>query len=376
MHLPRKLKFTKEGTRFVILCIGIGIAAINTGLNLLFLILAMMLSSIIISGILSEISLRKISVKRFHSSRGHAGDELTIKFTIENLKMFLPSFSLIIKDKSFEDLSAYITKINANQKITFPCKKIFLNRGLFELKEILILTRFPFGLFEKSSKILCQSKIIIYPRIKQINTETISLPKHFLQSPFNNLAIKNSDEIFHGLREYRLGDNPKRIHWKSTARFLKPMIKEFEKHQESNISILLDTFLVENNDQKQKEFLESAISLCASLANFFISKNYNIFFSAYTPQFTKISFAKGRDQLYRILETLALIKPNSSKNFSFLLDELSESQITGYVIAILLNVNQGKNKISAKINLPGTLLHTINIREHSVFNYFKIHQTA
>ena len=109
---------------------------------------------------------------------------------------------------------------------------------------------------------------------------------------------------------------------------------------------------------------------------FFISKNYNIFFSAYTPQFTKIPFAKGRDQLYRILETLALIKPNFSKNFSFLLDELSESQITGYVIAILLNVNQGKNKISAKINLPGTLLHTINIREHSVFNYFKIHQTA
>ena len=375
MHLPRKLKFTKEGTRFVILCIAIGIAAINTGLNLLFLILAMMLSSIIISGILSEISLRKIFVKRFHSSRGQAGDELTIKFTIENLKKFLPSFSLIIKDKSFENLSGYITKLNANQKASFPCKIKFLDRGVFEFKEISILTRFPFGLFEKSSKILCQSKVIIYPRIKQINNETISLPKHFLRSSFHNLTIKNSDEIFHGLREYRMGDNPKRIHWKSSARFLKPMIKEFEKYQESNVSILLDTFLAEKNNENQKEFLESAISLCASLTNFFVAKNYNIFFSTYTPHFVKIPLTKGKEQLYRILETLALIKPNFSKNFSSLLDDLSESQINGYVIAILLNVTQGKNKIASKINLPGTLLHTINIREPSIFNYFKIHQT-
>jgi len=370
--LPRKLKFTKEGTRFVILCIGIGISAINTGLNLLFLILAMMLSSIITSGILSEISLRKIFVERFHSSRVFAGEELLVRFSIKNLKRFLPSFSLIIKDDSLEGISSYIAKVKAKETINFLCKKVFPMRGVFEFKNISLITRFPFGLFEKSSKLICHSKVIIYPQIRQINQGILPLPNFFFQPHFNYLSIKNGDDIFHGLREYRIGDNPKRIHWKSTARFLKPMIKEFEKPSQSNISILLDTQISKKQDKEENKFLESAISLCASLTNFFIEKNFNIFFSAYTPELTAIPLGRGKDQLFRILETLALIKPNYHKNFINLLDELTQNQITGYVIVVLLDVMEIKNEIVRRLRMPGSLFHIIDIKDPSVFNKFKV----
>src|SRR5262245_33888588 len=61
---PRKLQFTREGKYFVGITIGVGFAAINTGNNLLYLLLGMMLSLIIASGIMSELSLRALTVTR------------------------------------------------------------------------------------------------------------------------------------------------------------------------------------------------------------------------------------------------------------------------------------------------------------------------
>ena len=61
---PRRLEFTREGKYFVAITVGVGFAAINTGNNLLYLLLGMMLSFIIASGILSELSLRELAVMR------------------------------------------------------------------------------------------------------------------------------------------------------------------------------------------------------------------------------------------------------------------------------------------------------------------------
>ena len=61
---PRRLRATREGKYFVGITLGVGFAAVNTGNNLLYLLLGMMLSLIIASGILSEVSLRDLSLTR------------------------------------------------------------------------------------------------------------------------------------------------------------------------------------------------------------------------------------------------------------------------------------------------------------------------
>src|ERR1041384_4290983 len=61
---PRRLSFTREGRIIVILSVGVGFAAINTGNNLLYLLLGWLLSFIIASGILSEMTLKRLTVER------------------------------------------------------------------------------------------------------------------------------------------------------------------------------------------------------------------------------------------------------------------------------------------------------------------------
>src|SRR3954447_20727235 len=83
---PRRLTFTREGKYFVGITVGVGFAAINTGNNLLYLLLGMMLSLIVASGILSEVSLRGLEVTRRPPSRLHAGRPFLMGIALRNAK--------------------------------------------------------------------------------------------------------------------------------------------------------------------------------------------------------------------------------------------------------------------------------------------------
>src|SRR6476659_1320864 len=94
MRPPRSLKTTREGKYFIGITIGVGFAAINTGNNLLYLLLGMMLSLIVASGILSEMSLRAIDVTRQPPQRIHARTPFLMGIGLGNRKKRFPSFSI------------------------------------------------------------------------------------------------------------------------------------------------------------------------------------------------------------------------------------------------------------------------------------------
>src|SRR3954447_10261009 len=98
MRPPRSLKTTREGKYFIGITIGVGFAAINTGNNLLYLLLGMMLSLIVASGILSEMSLRAIDVTRQPPQRIYARTPFLMGIGLANQKRRFPSFSIEVED--------------------------------------------------------------------------------------------------------------------------------------------------------------------------------------------------------------------------------------------------------------------------------------
>src|SRR6478735_6725178 len=95
---PRALKTTREGKYFIGITIGVGFAAINTGNNLLYLLLGMMLSLIVASGILSEMSLRALGVTRQPPQRIYAKTPFLMGIGLRNAKARAPSFSIEVED--------------------------------------------------------------------------------------------------------------------------------------------------------------------------------------------------------------------------------------------------------------------------------------
>src|SRR5687767_2115278 len=94
----RSIRLTSEGIRFLLFTIGIGVAAINTGNNLFYLLLAMMLGLVVISGLLSEHCVRRLEFHRHLPDLIMANEPTTVTLSVTNHNRWLPSFSLRLSD--------------------------------------------------------------------------------------------------------------------------------------------------------------------------------------------------------------------------------------------------------------------------------------
>src|SRR5688572_2865269 len=90
-RLPRRLKITREGKYFIGITFGVGFAAINTGNNLLYLLLGMLLALIVVSSVMSELSLRQLTVVRRLPPRAQVGRAHLVEIEVFNHKHKIPS---------------------------------------------------------------------------------------------------------------------------------------------------------------------------------------------------------------------------------------------------------------------------------------------
>ncbi|MBI2876426.1 MAG: DUF58 domain-containing protein [Candidatus Tectomicrobia bacterium] len=326
---PRQLRFTREGKWFVGMVLIIGVAAINTGINLLYLILAMMLSLIITSGLLSEMSLRHVRLSLSWPSSAFAGEEFSVQVTLINGKHHLPSFSLYVSPvhasgPGWQLRGSYVIKLPPGERWAVWCRGRAERRGLHRFQGFRLTTRFPFDLFEKSVTIPSAGSIVIYPRLGRVQWGALSLERADPRLPNQTqIPLPGGEEEFHSLREYRLGDNPKWIHWRSSARQERLMVKEFEKSSSKRVALLLDTLIPPGLGEAERERLELAIRFVASLAQGLVREGYQLFFGAYAPELQRLLLERGGRELHGLYRVLALLDPSPERGLEELWREVS-----------------------------------------------------
>lgn len=303
---PRRLSFTPEGTRFVIVALAVGVAAINTGNNLLYLILAMMLSLIIISGILSESSLRMVDVTRSLPRDAFAGKPFLVKINAVNNKRVFPSISLNFQDRlerGGEAGSLYFLKIPPKGKASGSYHIALEKRGIHRFQGGSLSTRYPFGLFLKSRDAGDVSEILAYPKMLDVKE---LLREGGVDEGELEARIKGRGTDLYGLRVYTLGDDMRSIHWKTSAKLSKLYVREFAREDVRRVMLFLDDCTPEGSE----DALEKGITITASLASHFIYKGYQV---GLVTSSEDIPLDIGTAQLYRILRVLALVSPGKDR---------------------------------------------------------------
>ena len=303
---PRTLRVTRLGKWYIAILLLIGIAAINTGNNLLYLVVGMLLSLIIISGIMSESTLRGIRVKRSLPRRIFAGTPVTARLDISNSKRVLPSFSFSLNElpsPSINSSEAYVLKLEHNKGTTRHNTYTFIRRGEVDLTGLLIRTSFPFSLFNKGKREIHSARRLIYPRIRPV-MKTHNM-RSFDSSIDSARVLKRKGDGFelHSLKEYSPGDDSRRIDWKSSARVQKLMIREFEEEREERCMIEFDN----SPGSGDSELFEQKVSEAASIACHFTERGFHV---GLKTRDSIIDCARGRAHLYTMLEMLALIEPS------------------------------------------------------------------
>ena len=284
---PRRLSFTREGRIIVVLSVGVGFAAINTGNNLLYLLLGWLLSFIIASGILSEQTLKKLTVTRRPPPRVYTGEPFLMEVVIANAKEKRASYSIEVEDlvdKTPLDKRCYFLKIPEGKSQRTSYRHTFIRRGLYTLTGYRLATKFPFALFRKSRDVEAPLEVLVYPARVAVPRPP---PRAQVRGETSANRLGRRGEFF-GLRERRVGDDRRDVHWKSSARTGRLLVREYEDEQARKVVIAVDNALpdalreaiadgaVTPAGEAQIAAVERAISVAASLAASYLEVGWTV----------------------------------------------------------------------------------------------------
>ena len=250
----RRLRVTREGKYFVGITLGVGMAAINTGNNLLYLLLGLLLALILVSGVMSELSLRHLTVTRRLPARAQAGRAHLVEIEVFNHKTRLPSYAIEVEDLRAgqpADKRCFFLKISPRSAQVAAYRRKPHRRGRDRHTGFRVATRFPFGLFEKSLLFELGGELIIYPAVDRVR-----LPR---EEPGSERGGAESarrgmgDEIL-GLRTMRPGDDPRDIYWRKSTVPDQLVLKERASEARPDARLVLDDVRSSDSEEWNLEF--------------------------------------------------------------------------------------------------------------------------
>ena len=249
---PRKLKFTREGKFFVGITLGVGFAAINTGNNLLYLLLGMLLALIIVSGLMSELSLRDLTVVRRLPLRAQVGRPHLVEIEVFNHKGRVPSYAIEVEDLRAgqpADKRCFFLKISPKSAQVAAYRRTPAKRGRDKHVGFRIATRFPFGLFEKSREVPAEGELIIYPAVDPVNLPV--LPAGRYTGDDASFGRGHGDDYL-GLKLLRDGEDLRDVHWRKSAAVGQLVARERARDARPDIVLALD--VIRPDDAKDEWF--------------------------------------------------------------------------------------------------------------------------
>ena len=133
-------------------------------------------------------------------------------------------------------------------------------RGIVTVGPVLAVQRDPVGLLQRERSLTEAQNIHIHPRTLRLNTVLHGVLRDIEGAVTQDLS--SSDVAFHALRDYVPGDDRRNVHWRTTARTGRLMVRQFEETRRSSLLVLLST---RQDDYAGEEDFETAVSIACSL---------------------------------------------------------------------------------------------------------------
>ena len=339
---------TRGGIVYVLLTLVIAIAALNTGNNLLYIIVAAMLAAILVSGFASAIVLRRLELDIRLPEHVFAERPVVGRIVLHNPRRWLPSFSirvlaarktkpvaekhwhwepttfafpanrppeqqwLRLPDRRLRrvqtvppppgilDGSAYFLFLPPGAELVADLELNFKRRGRYRDDNFGLATRFPFAFLTKTRHVSLAREILVYPPIQETDELFEILP--LIRGEWESFVRGRGLDLYR-IREYMPEDSARYVDWKATAKSGSLKVREFAREDERKLSIIFD-----NPDAGaiSPAAYERAVSLAASLAWHFSSQNADVSFV--------ITDRPRTCDVYEFLQWLAVIEAKKTQN--------------------------------------------------------------
>jgi uncharacterized protein (DUF58 family) len=295
-----RYKVTREGWVYFGAVVVVIFAAINTANNLLYMVLSALIAVILLSGVLSGINFRFLRMEARPPATCFAGEPFPISFLVENEKRLFPSFSLHITpddENPFRFAGFYAAAVRADQHAVQTGEATLARRGRYVMEKVKIISRYPFGFFEKYRNYRVDAECICYPEI--IPQEGIDFSVIDAQGSIQRFERGLGCDLY-TIRDYVPSDTARHVHWKASAKTAALKTREYAAEESRRIVLALDRFGRED-DAERFEFL---VSYAASLAYYLINDGVQV---AFVSDDWQTDYGNSQSVLEAILQYLALV---------------------------------------------------------------------
>jgi uncharacterized protein (DUF58 family) len=335
---------TAAGFGYLALALLLGLAALNTGNNLLWIVVSAMVAALLLSGGMAALDMARLELDIRLPEYAFAGRPLLARVALQNARKFLPSFSVSVapagKKKARKtwrlergtftfpsDLprnqqwlrlpdfvvrrvsasreapaifsgSVYFPYVAAAQTLAAQVELHFARRGLYAQRSFAVSTRFPFGLLRKTRHTRLQKDLVVFPPVDATDDFLEVLP--LISGEFESYVRGRGYDLYR-IREYTQEDSARHLDWKATAKSGVPLVREFTREDERKLRIVFDN---PPPGAVPAEQYERAIAMAASVTWHFASQQTQLSYAA--PGYT------GEDDVYRFLAWLALAQPDTA----------------------------------------------------------------
>jgi len=274
---------TRAGMIYILISVLIGIAALSSGNNLLYVVVAALLSAILVSGVASASVLRALQLDIHLPEHVFAGRPMLARLLLRNLSSWLPSFSVRLvpakrktknkarwgweastfgwppnrapqdqwfrlpdrrlrrvrepEEKPILQESVYFPFLAPGQELRADLEIIFRTRGRYSEKNFGLATRFPFAFLMKTRRINLAREVIVYPAVEPTDQFLEVLP--MVTGEFETFVSGRGNDLYL-IREYMPDDSARHVDWKATARTGALKVREFSREDERKLRIVFD----------------------------------------------------------------------------------------------------------------------------------------
>ena len=186
-----------------------------------------------------------------------AGSEVTANVAITNNGKFIELPGGMDIPIGSEVLELPVPLMRPGQTYNSPVDIPALKRGVVDIGPITTVRSDPVGALRRELAWLDVQKLYIHPATVNIPSTRVGHIRDLDGNPSSNLV--DSDISFHAVREYVPGDSQKHIHWKSTAKTGKLMVRQYEESRRSRLALILGMQTSEYGDADEYELAVSAI---------------------------------------------------------------------------------------------------------------------
>ena len=282
MFLRRPTTICREGWYYLaIMAVVLG-GAILHELNLLLILSGMLCGPLLLNWRAVGTSLRGLRIQR-RLPLGHcAGDLLSVSLQLENLRPRLAGWAVVaeeqIRREAGERRDNHRRQPRLRPQVLFPyvpagesrrstyCGRI-VERGRYRFGPVRLSTRFPFGLFSRTVTVGETETLTVLPRLGRLTESWAARRLEAFAGADRRRGQAGPEGDFYGVREWHSGDGRRLVHWRSSVRLGKLVVRQFERPRNRDVAVVLDLWRPDPPGDEHLENVELAVSFAATVFN-------------------------------------------------------------------------------------------------------------